>query len=163
LSIEKELMNRIISIDWCSNCGNIANVQLNSEVNYVKSWIEAKSYYNQPTWEDKTLEAQNELTSFLFSKYRNEYSRWNTIAKEAQHFIEQEVVPKIKKIQEENNLDSVFIDCVKWDILGAIMENEYKKCNKRPTFFLNLLSIYEQGNFPCGWDNSTERGALFIF
>lgn len=163
MSIEKEIVNRIKSIEWCSNCGNIANIRLSYENKYVSSWSEAKKYYNQTTWEDKTLEAQNELTSFLFNKYRNEYSKWNSVVKEAKKFIEEEVVPKIKKIGEDNYLDTVFIDCVKWDILGAIMENEYKKCNGRPTFFLKLLEIYEAGNFPCGWDNNTQNGELIVF
>jgi hypothetical protein len=163
LSIEKEMINRIKFIEWCSNCGSIANIQLSYENKYVSSWSEAKKYYKQTSWEDKTLEAQNELTSFLFNKYRNEYSKWNSLVKEAKKFIEEEVVPKIKKIEEDNDLDTFFIDCVKWDILGAIMENEYKKCNGGPTFFLNLLEIYEVGNFPCGWDNSKKNGELIVF
>lgn len=163
MSIEKEIVNRIKSIEWCSNCGNIANIQLSYENKYVSLWSEAKKYYNQATWEDKTLKAQNELTSFLFNKYRNEYLKWNSVVKEAKKFIEEEVVPKIKKIEEDNDLGTVFIDCVKWDILGAIMEYEYRKCNGRPTFFLNLLEIYESGNFPCGWDNSTKNGELIVF
>ena len=163
MSIENEIINRIKAIEWCSNCGNIANIKLSYENKYVASWSEAKKYYNETEWEDKTLEAQNKLTAFLFNRYRNEYSKWNSIVKEAKKFIEEEVVPKIKKIEEDNDLDTVFIDCVKWDILGAIMENEYKKCSGRPTFFLNLLEIYEAGNFPCGWDNSTQNGELIVF
>ena len=77
--------------------------------------------------------------------------------------IEDEVTAKIKIIEEKNDLGTVFIDCVKWDILGAIVENEYKKCGKIPMFFLKLLDIYENGNFPCGWDDSTSNGILIVF
>ena len=77
MSIEKEILNRIRAIDWFSNSGNVINIQLDCDIKHVDSWKEAEKYYNQAIWEDKTLEAQNELTSYLFNKYRNEYSKWN--------------------------------------------------------------------------------------
>lgn len=165
MSISQQIKDRIRAIDWCSNCGNVIDNQLdwNIGINYVQSWEEAEQKYTEISWEEKTLEARNELTGFLYNKHRNEYLKWNNITKEAKAFIEEEVLPKIKKVQEDNQLDNIFIDCIKWDILGALMEDAYKRCNKRPIFFLNLLDIYERGNFPCGWIENNEGEAIIIF
>ncbi len=163
MNIEKEMINRIKSIDWFCNCGNVPDIHLSYEIKYIDSWKEAKKYYSQVAWEDKTLQEHNNLTTFLFTKYRDEYSEWNNITSEAKKNIEDEIVMKIKKIKTENGLDDIFVDCVKWDILGAIMENKYQICNGIPIFFMKLLEIYEAGNFPCGWDNSSHNGRLIVF
>ena len=81
MAIEKKIINRITSIDWFSNCGNIIDIHSNYEIKFVDSWAEAKNYFSQTLWEDKTLEERNNLTTYLFNKYRNEYSKWNVIYK----------------------------------------------------------------------------------
>ena len=43
------------------------------------------------------------------------------------------------------------------------MEDTYKKCKKRPVFFLHLLEIYESGNLPCGWEGKWPDGKLIVF
>lgn len=163
MAIEKKIINRITSIDWFSNCGNIIDIHSNYEIKFVDSWAEAKNYFSQTLWEDKTLEESNNLTTYLFNKYPNEYSKWNVIVKEAKQFIENEIVPKIMKIEVENALGDTFVDCVKWDILGAIMENEFIKCKGIPIFSLKLLEIYEDGNFPCGIEKNNDGEFLIVF
>lgn len=163
MNIGREIFDRINKIDWFHNSGNIFNDEIGYDIKYVSSWEEATNYFNQPLWEDITMEARNELTSFLSSKYRNDYCKWNTITKEAKSFLEKEVIPKINLIKEENKLDDVFVDCVKWDLLGAIMEYAYNGCKNRPTFFLKMLDIYEGGNFPCGWEGKWRDGKLIVF
>lgn len=163
MSIGKEIFDRINKIDWFSNCGNKVSDDLGYEIGYVNCWEEASNYFSQPSWENTTMEARNELNSFLSNKYCNDYSKWNTITKEAKSFLEKEIVPKINIIKEKNNLDDVFVDCVKWDLLGSIMEYAYKGCKNRPTFFLNILAIYEGGNFPCGWEGDWPQGKLIVF
>ena len=163
MNIEIEMINRISSIKWFSNCGKELNVQTDFDIKYVNSWTEAEKYYFQSSWEEKTLEERNNLTAYLFNKYGNVYSKWNSIVKEAKKFIDDEVEPKIQIIKEENNLNAIFIDYIKWDLLGAIMENEYLKCNGIPIFSLKLLEVYESGNFPCGWEKKTSKENLIVF
>ncbi|MDP4147486.1 MAG: hypothetical protein Q8936_23960 [Bacillota bacterium] len=163
MSIGKEIFERINRIDWFCNCGSNPYVENSFEVKFVHSWEDAVNNYSQSLWEDTTLEARNELTSFLNNKYRQEYAKWNEVTKEAKSFLEKNVVPKINIIKEKYNLDDVFTDCVKWDLLGAIMEYSYKECKNRPTFFLEILSIYELGHFPCGWEGEWPKGKLVIF
>ena len=155
INIDEVIKQRIKDINWFNNCGNKVTVEISENFRYVNSWEEAKSNYRKEGWEEKTLEAQNELTVFLYKNYKTEYLKWNTITKEAKKFIEKDILPILMAIKEENELDNTFINCVKYDILGAIMEYSFTKCKGRPSFFFELLNIYESGNFPCGYENNT--------
>ncbi len=163
MNIDKNITDRIKSINWFSNCGNETLLNTDFKIRSIVSWREAKKHYTNNAWEEKTLEERNKLTSFLSNNYRNEYSNWNNIVKEAKIFIEEEIVPKIKMVEEKYELGETFLDCIKWDILGAIMENEFKKCKGVPFFSLKLLDIYEAGNFPCGWDGTVTEGMLIVY
>lgn len=160
MKIDNQILERIRKIKWFENCGKY---DADAKTIAVDSWERARYYYGNQVWEDVTLEASNVLTQYLFSKYKKEYAEWNTLTDEAKLFIENEVLLIIGKYKDENGLDTIFIDCVKWDILGAIMEDSYQICHKRPTFFLELLSVYENGNYPCGWEGEWPEGKLVVF
>ena len=163
MKLDNNVLERIKNINWFENCGMQVNTQIDIPIVYVNSWKDAKETYQLPDWENTTLEARNELTSFLHGKFRAQYSSWNQLVRDAKTFIDVEVMPKINIIKEKNNLDQIFIDCVKWDILNAIMEGTFKNCNLRKTFFLDLLTIYESGNFPCGWNGKWPEGSLLVY
>lgn len=161
--IDNEIFNRIALIKWFSNCGKPISSNIKFDIIKVNSWEDAKMYYSEPIWEDTTSEAQNELTSFLHKKYRNDYGSWNKVAAEGKVFLESTIKPKLIEVKEANELVKVFIDCVMWDLLGAIMEFYYGKYKNRPEFFLELLKIYQSGNFPCGWVGHFPKGNLVVF
>lgn len=163
MEIDQGILNEIKQINWFSNCGQAMQNEMQISYTRVYNWKEAKRSYQNPNWERTTLEARNELTTFLHHKYRNEYYKWNKVAKEARLFVEKEIIHKVENYREKNELDKVFIDCVKWDIVNAIMEASYSKCNQRPAFFLELLKVYASGNFPCGWDGKWPKGNLIIY
>lgn len=164
MKLSTQLLNDISNIQWLANCGNMfTNDNVDMPIQYINSWENAKKSYQLQKWEDTTLEARNHLTSFLHDKYRTEYTSWNLLVKEAKKFIENELVPQLNLVKEENNLDNLFLDCVKWDILNAIVEDAYQNCKNRPTFFLDLLTIYKMGNFPCGWEGEWPRGSLLVY
>jgi hypothetical protein len=163
LEVENKIFDRINKIEWFINCGKEVPIDIPYEVKYINSWNVAKKYYNQYKWEDVTLEAQNNLTVFLHIKYRSEYEEWNNIVVESKKYLKADVIPKLSLIREENNLDEGFVNTVTWDILGAMMENAYKGCKNRPIFFLDLLTIYEKGKFPCGWEGNWPEGKLIVY
>jgi hypothetical protein len=150
MNLNKDVLLRISNIDWFSNSGFEVKTNIKFPVKYVESWEEARESYLKPEWERITLEYQNDLISLLHRKYRPQYGNWNSIIKEAKGFIEKEIVPKIEMIKEQNNLDQVFIDCVKWDIVNAIMESSFSIIENEVSFFKELLKVYESGNYPCG-------------
>ena len=159
----EEIKDRIKNIDWFSKCGNDHVIVTSFDVYAINSWHDASEYFAQEIWEERTLEAQNNLTTFLHDRYRREYSSWNEKAKEGRDFIQEEVVPRLISIKEAHGLTDLFLDCVKWDILGAIMEDSFKNYRFKDEFFTKLLEIYEQGNFPCGWVISDNKGALVVY
>lgn len=163
LNIENEIFDRINKIEWFNNCGKVIPIDFSYEVKFINGWDVAKKYYNQPIWEDVTLEAKNRLTIFLNDKYRREYSNWNILTAEARNYLNKEVVPKLEPVITKNNLDNSIVSTVTWDILVAIMEYAYRGCKNRPIFFLDLLAIYEKGNFPCGWEGNWSNGKLIVY
>ncbi len=104
------------------------------------------------------------LTEFLNSRYPNKYAEWNKIVNEAKGYIESSLSDKLWSYEEKYNLGNSFIDCVKWDVLHAIMEFAYSDCKTIPHFFLDLILVYENGNFPCGWEGHyPENGKLVVY
>ncbi|MNJ71550.1 hypothetical protein D3C77_681030 [compost metagenome] len=71
-------------------------------------------------------------------------------------------MPKVKDylIKHEVTLD--ILNTVKWDILIGIMEYTYR-IEREPKFYMNLLQVYESGNFPCGWKGSWPNGKLIVY
>lgn len=163
MKVNNEILNRIRNIKWFENCGMNSEYSIKFSIVVAGTWKEASEYYSDPQWEDTTLEARNQLTELLSTGYKNEYSKWNSLSKEAKLFMDDEVMPLLHEIKEKKNLDQIFIDCVQWDILGSIMEDAYQNCSCRATFFSQLLSIYEGGHFPCGWEGEWPDGKLVVF
>lgn len=150
MNLNKDVLVRISNVNWFSNRGREVEENITFPIQYVESWEEAKESYLMPEWENITLEYQNELTSLLHRKYRSQYANWNSMAKEGRDFVERQVEPKISIFKEKYNLNQVFIDCVKWDMVNAIMESSFNIRETRVSFFIELLKVYESGNFPCG-------------
>ncbi|MFD0588391.1 hypothetical protein ACFQZE_10295 [Paenibacillus sp. GCM10027627] len=162
MKINKPTLERIEKIPWFVNCGKPLDIQINLPVKYVGSWVEAKKKYNLLIWENTSLEARNELTDYLQEKAYKQFDCWNDLMKEIRPFIEIHVEPHLQEPKERFNLDKGFIDNVKWDIANAIMEDTYSRFYKKK-FFLDLLSIYEAGSFPCGWEGKWPKGTLLVY
>lgn len=161
--IDKEFIERLNKIDWFSNCGKPLKNVINYEVDYVKSWTVASKMCRDVEWSNITLEANNELTAYLHKHFPEKYhNKWNKIVSEAKTHMERIVYPKIRNFQTENNLDDEFYNSVIWDVLGIVMAYAYKEC-KEPSFYTELLKVYESGNFPCGWKGKWPKGKLVVY
>lgn len=161
MDVDIETISTIKSINWFANCGAKFTTKSNLDLLQVKNWAEAKLYYENPRWEETTLAARNELTSYLHKKCSGKYNDWNNLTGKAKVFLQEEIIPIIAQFEQQNKLNAVFIDCVRWDLLGVLMEKSYKEC-KPPKFYSLLLSIYIEGHFPCGWDGLWPNGKLVV-
>jgi len=47
--------------------------------------------------------------TFLHNKYRDQYSKWNSLVKEARTFIEKEIIPKVENSSKKNDLDNMYL------------------------------------------------------
>lgn len=61
-------------------------------------------------------------------------------------------------LEEENALDEEIADMVKRDLCWAAVERALNK----PGFFTELLEIYRDGYFPCGWDGEHPYGRAAV-
>lgn len=160
--IADNVKDRFRAIDLFRNCGR--NIELSFPVRQVYSWDDASQYLCDPEWENTTLVASNELAEYLHKRFKEQFQNWNRYAEAGRKIINEELVGRVEAWQVSMNLDSVFVDCVKWDLLHAIIFQQYKVelSDELPDFYGKLLSVYEAGNYPCGWDGAYPDGVLVI-
>jgi hypothetical protein len=151
------------AIRWFACCGQPFDLDLSMNTEQVTDWPAAIACCKDPVWENVELEAQNQLTLWLHLNDRVAYQKWNEIVDEHKRAVlnplaENRIIP----FQSTNGLDIVFVHSVKWDILGALMENSYLGSGHKAFFFLELLMVYEAGHFPCGWKGDWPQGTLLL-
>ena len=155
---------RLRVIDWFAKCGMPVTLDLTMPFRQLSCWAEAIECCTSIEWENSQLEAQNQLTLWLHLHDREHYQGWNDSVREHKKktldpLIERVIAPLLAKIVIE---PASLIPSVQWDILGALMENSYLASGHAAFFFLELLTVYEAGHFPCGWRGSWPQGELLI-
>ncbi len=157
----RELLAALEGADWFSTVGQPVPEPLRNEVVVVSSWAEAVECCGSISWENYTLEQRNLLTMHLHDHARDRYRLWNAITDEVKWVMEPIVDRKIKPIVEEHGLPQVVDHCVRWDVLGACMENEFADLRKLG-FFTYLMGWYMKGRFPCGWGEVDQEGKICL-
>ncbi|MFK0522166.1 hypothetical protein ACINKY_08115 [Paenibacillus illinoisensis] len=164
MEINQEIIKMLSHIQWFSKCG-MRDYQADTII-YTNSWIEASEHYNSQEWEETTLKARNQLTLYLYNDFSKEYLDWNTLVKEAKIIVNEMLSEQLNRTRNEFQLDDVFSECVRWDILSIIMEYSYlSKLGKRYNKFYSdqILYIYSIGHLPCGWEGKWPSGKLVIY
>ena len=161
---ETEAVARLRAIDWFVNCGTPVSLDLTTPFRQVSSWDEAIECCTSVEWENSQLEAQNQLTLWMHLHDRERYQGWNESVSEHKKttldpLIKQVIAPLLAKSVSE---PATVIPSVQWDILGALMENSSLGSGHAAFFFLELLTVYEAGHFPCGWRGSWPQGELLV-
>lgn len=151
-------------INWFVHCGEHVALDLSMKTKQTGSWSQAMESCKAAEWENAQLEAQNQLTLWLHLNDRASYRRWNDIVDAHKNAIlkpltEEVLVP----FQAKHDLDFVLVHGVQWDILGALMENSYLRSGNSAFFFLELLTVYEAGHIPCGWQGEWPKGTLPVY
>ncbi|HEX3313745.1 MAG TPA: hypothetical protein VHR72_02585 [Gemmataceae bacterium] len=151
-------------IQWFHACGKSVEASLPFGAEQVQSWNQAIANCSDPSWENTTLEARNRLTVFLHSRHRDEYQQWNAVTIAAKSRIVTPLTNRVwRPFAENGGLGKVFVGCVTWDVLGAVMEHEYGRLPERPEFFLQLLRTYRAGHFPGGWIGDWPDGKQLVW
>jgi len=157
MKISSFAKERVKVIDWFNQLGTPplqANYISVDQNNFIKS-IESIE------WENATLEARNEITGFLSTKHKIIFQNWNFLADEAKDFVENSIIPLIPSI---DHIDmNIVLTNLKWDLVNYLIEDAYKDKLRMTLFFNNLLSIYESGHIPCGWDGQWPNGQLIVY
>ena len=164
MEINKDVVDRIKRIKWFKNCGNKSEIALIYDKSYAKDVKSAIKHISSTRWENVGIEEKNRLTSYLFKNYPDKYHQvWNNLVKD----IKKNILPEIKEniINNANEFklnESEIITQMEWDMLMIIMAYTY--CNyMEPTFYKEILKIYENGNIPCGWKGTYPNGKIIIY
>jgi hypothetical protein len=161
--LDHKFIESIRSIEWFASCGDDLQSELPIEIYRVMSWAEAKRLNDDENWHDAMLEAQNILTVHLHSNNRERYRAWNEIATEAKRVC---VMPLTKEVwmpfAATRGMSPALEQSTQWNVLGAIMEHEYRDIPGCPDFFTHLLSLFRAGHLPCGWVGEFPTGKLCV-
>jgi hypothetical protein len=156
----------IASIDWFANVGSDFDLELPMPVSRVKTWGAATRKANSLKWENTTLEARNDMTSWLSSNHRDLYTKkWSEFINRHK---EQTVSPLQEQVWgpflEKLNLNPKLVHSIRWDILHVLMEASYRDLIEHEFDFSGqLLRVYAAGHFPCGWKGRYPGGTLIVF
>ena len=160
--LAEDAVEEVREVHWLSRGGQSFEVPVPFQVHQISDRSSVRRAYSNSAWEEVTLEASNELSQYLHSHHRAEFAMWNQVTRKARDFLEKEVDGRIREAGKVFGFGQPFVDCVKWDILGALMERSYAACDP-PLFFVHLFDVYSAGHFPCGWDGPWPSGSLLVF
>ncbi|MBN2384552.1 hypothetical protein JXQ70_16890 [bacterium] len=159
-----DVAQRIKNVDWFSACGKSFTGEVSMPIQPVSSWAQAQRSCRSELWENVQLEAQNQLTIWLHHNDRTNYQKWNDLVTGFKSSVINPLVDgHIRTFLEEHGLDGAIEHCVSWDLLAALMENAYFGSGHKVFFFLELLTVYEAGHFPCGWEGDWPEGELMVY
>ncbi|WP_054179701.1 hypothetical protein [Trabulsiella odontotermitis] len=158
MRLSQSVIERLLKIKWFSAVGketSMPNVML------AMSLDEAQDFLADPQWENVTLEEANAISGYLATKHVTILQEWNDVAKEAKVYFDNDISPKIPQLNDFDNL--LLRQCVEWDVMHYLIEDFYSKKLTSPLFFNRLLSIYESGHIPCGWQGNWPKGQLVVY
>ena len=158
MNVNRNACDGLNKIEWFSSLGEqyaLPNVKLAVSLN------DAHEYLSSPEWENVTLEESNNISEYLSVKHSMISQEWNKLAKEAKVFLKNELINKIPQLDCFDN--KLLLQCVEWDVVHYLIEDAYKDKLKKPLFFNSLMSVYESGHIPCGWDGEWPEGTLVIY
>ena len=143
-----DMAARVGGIPWFSRCGAApAELQVTPPVAWVASWPLASEAAETAESEDADLEAQNQLTLWLTLHHRGEYANWNERVVRLKAQVVEPLLPRWAAFQESAGLGEWFLHTVRWQILGAAMENEYLHLQHPAVYFRNSCGFTKPGGY----------------
>ncbi len=152
----KQFLQEIRNIDWFKNSG-----EPDPKYHMIFSVFEAYDTWNEQTlntWEPNITELENKAISRIGDEAIDEI--FTIISLEIGDIIWKKWCRFIEKchLENESGLDDEMPDMVKRDISWSFIE----KLLNCQGFFCQLLTIYEEGYFPCSWDGDYPEGKAVV-
>ncbi|WP_432665081.1 hypothetical protein R9X47_02305 [Wukongibacter baidiensis] len=158
----EDMVERLKNISWFENCGSMSAAS-KYEISYSKGIESTIKHCSSTRWANLLLDKRQDVSSYI-TVYRVETKyRWNDVIK----VIKKDILPEITNCVEKKwNIKYGESEEIKRTIRSNLMFflalyafREYKE----EPFYNELLSIYEQGYFPCGWKGTYPEGKIIIF
>ena len=163
MTIDNEIKERLLHIDWMKCCGNQNLLELVNEYAYVKNVKNIEKSLEKYKWENVCLDASGELTVYLSLHYSEQYNKyWNIMVDEAKAEIITSISKTIANRCKKLEIPEKMNDYINWDIVTIALAFSYKKYYES-TFYDDMLKIYESGHLPCGWIGRYPKGKFKIF
>ncbi len=141
---------------------NVGQFDDQASVLQIESWSEAIERIETLEWENYCLEHKNHLTESLFLKERAIFQGWNKVVRAIKPKMITAIGAQVEALRKANELPKVFLDTVEWDILTALLEEQYSQYVPR-YFYTDMLQWYLKGYFPCGYDGDYPNGRFIVY
>ena len=162
MEMDKEIIKRLLQIDWLSNCGSMDILDIKNDYTYIKRSKEIEKSLENCKWENVGLKASGDFTEYLSLNHPEEDRYWNQLVSEAKEKIIVNINQSIISKCCELEIPPHMVDYINWDIVTIAVIYSYKRYYES-VFYSDLLKIYEAGHLPCGWIGRYPKGKLKIF
>lgn len=158
----RDIVIRLNNIKWFENC-NRKNATSKYEISYAKDINSVVKHCSSIRWQNITLEKSQDVHSYLIVKRVNTLYTWNETVLEIKKDILPQILQKAEnKWNEKYDREQEITNILRWNISNILILSAFRKYKNEP-FHEELLNIYEQGYFPCGWKGTYPEGKIIIF
>lgn len=158
----KDVVLRLNNINWFENCNN-KNAISEYDISYAKDINSVIKHCSSIRWANLTLEKREDVRSYLVVKRVSTSYTWNEVVL----YIKSDILPSIlervkEKWNEKYEESEKIINKISSNIVNIIALSAFSEYKTDP-FHEELLKIYEQGYFPCGWKGTYPHGKMVIW
>lgn len=157
-----DMVERLKNISWFENCGSM-NAISKYDISYSKDMESTIKHCSSTRWANLLLDKWQDVSSYI-TVYRVETKyRWNDVIK----VIKMNILPELSDhVEKRWNIkygeSEVIKSIIKSNLLFFLALYAFREYKEEP-FHNELLNIYEQGCFPCGWKGTYPEGKIIIF
>lgn len=143
------------STAWFSNIGTAVP---DSRYALVGSSVEALKLAEAKDWERHKTRLNGELCR----AHRQRYRKWNDLIDEIAPLVSAAVTSTLSKVSSKGIPANDLRELIQFDAVMWLMEVEFSDvvCIQ---FFSDLMSVYCDGRFPCGWEGSYPVGRFVVW
>jgi hypothetical protein len=152
-------LSKLRETTWFARCGEPL---LNSRYILADNWKKALKLCQAATWRKLRLRLRGDLTAELSRSHRERFREWNNIVRELKPHIERFTLNFVQPFATSQGLPHGFSETVEWDVLNWYMEIEYSDLVSI-VFYRDLMGVYDEGRFPCGWNGEYPIGTFVVF
>ena len=177
----RKLIVELHARDWFANVGTPID---NPHVFQVHSWKAALAHSDSEDWDTLLVVRYGDIAAQAFeADYRHHRSEeklekakrrmyamvkgdrnnmWDKAVDEIEPVVNVVVDEKVAGMAVKNKFPTSFCEIVQFSILSGCLEEEFRD-RIEESFFMQLILLYLQGHYPCGWDGEYPSGRLIVF
>ena len=158
----EDMVERLKNISWFENCG-MMNTISQFEISYARNVSSVEKHCSSTRWANLLLDKWQDVSSYItVSRVQTKY-KWNDVVTVIKNDILPNISAYVIEVWNSKYGESEYIKRkINSNLLFFIALYVFKEYKEEP-FHNELLNIYEQGYFPCGWKGTYPNGKIIIF